>query len=280
MINCNYDTINEYQFFLIVAGEKHQVNQLTLNGLAPRVQLAYDTYLNNFAGLCQQPESLFATDRPKYKKTLKGCYGSPTRSFKQFKQNYSGRQHPAIQELCPYCMIETGWTLDHYVGQTAFPEYAILTKNLVPCCFKCNLQKNETWRERGEKVFINFYDDTFLQHRFLDARFVIQGNVPLLRYQLVQPETISNDEFALIQRHFGALGLLDKYNKKAHNRLSTEIAAICKSIARGKSDAAIVEDLLDRYESHVNQYGPNYWETLVYLTLANHAPQVRALPIP
>ncbi|SEO43231.1 hypothetical protein [Mucilaginibacter sp. OK283] len=280
MVNCNYAAIDEYQLFLDITAEKQAAAQRVLNRLAPRVQTAYQTYLTDFPALCLQPGSLFAADRPKYRKTLKGCYGSPTRSFKQFKQNYSGRQHPAIQELCPYCMLETGWTLDHYVGQTAFPEYAILTKNLVPCCFKCNLQKNETWREQGEKVFINFYDDTFLQHRFLDARLVIQGNIPLLRYQLIQPGAISHDEFALIQRHFDALGLLDKYNKKVHNRLSTEISAIRKSIARGKSDAAIAEDLLDRYDSHVNQYGPNHWETLVYLTLANHAPQVRALPIP
>lgn len=280
MINCNYDAINEYQFFLTVAGEKQQANQLTLNDLAPRVQLAYDTYLNNFPGLCQQPDSLFAGDPQRSRDALQDCYGSPTQSFKQFRKDYSARQHPAIQELCPYCMIETGWTLDHYIGQTAFPEYAILTKNLSPCCFKCNIQKNAAWREHGAKVFINFYDDTFLQHRFLDATVLIHGNVPVLRYQLIQPAAIIDEDFALIQRHFRALGLLVKYNNKAHNRFSTEIASIRKSIARGKSDAAIREDFLDRYDSHVDQYGPNHWETLVYLTLANHVPQVRALPIP
>ncbi|WCT11566.1 HNH endonuclease [Mucilaginibacter jinjuensis] len=277
MINCNYAAIDEYQFFITVVGEKQQASQRALNPLVPRVTNAYQTYLNNFAALCLQPASLFVADLPEVRDVLQKCYGSPTLSFKQFKSDYYDNQPAAIVELCPYCMIDTPYSLDHYVGQTEFPEYSILTKNLVPCCLRCNNEKNKGWRTNSVKTFINFYDDRFLQHRFLFADLMINAGVPSLQFRLSQPAQITNDQFALINRHFVALELLVKYAKKSNNRLTAEIQSIKDFMAAGRTNASIIEDLTIRYRSSVRQYGPNYWESLVYPAIASSLPVVRHL---
>ncbi|WP_146186436.1 hypothetical protein [Pedobacter sp. HMWF019] len=174
-------------------------------------------------------------------------------------------------------MIDTPYTLDHYVGQTEFPEYSILTKNLLPCCFKCNQQKNETWRSNNVKTFLNFYDDRFLQYPFLIADMQFIRNIAILSFTLIQPAEINNLQFALINRHFSALGLLEKYNKKSNNRLSSEIKTIQYMMGDGWIDADIRAQLLARYNGFSIQYGPNYWECHIYKALADHLTEIRLL---
>ena len=66
----------------------------------------------------------------------------------------------AIKEKCPYCMLSEPGTFDHYIGKGEFPEFSILSKNLVPCCSKCNSKKGEKFlSENGKRIFISFYFD-------------------------------------------------------------------------------------------------------------------------
>ncbi len=47
---------------------------------------------------------------------------------------------------CPYCLVSQAATLDHVLPKAVFPEFAILSKNLVPCCDECQRGKGSHWR--------------------------------------------------------------------------------------------------------------------------------------
>ena len=77
-------------------------------------------------------------------------------------------QRPVIKALrdnkllfCPSCG-EDGKpeTLDHYLPKTHYPEYSILTKNLVPMCSKCQgVKLAEVLSNSGQRQFIHPYFD-------------------------------------------------------------------------------------------------------------------------
>lgn len=88
----------------------------------------------------------------------------------------------AIKEKCPYCMLSEPGTFDHYVGKGNFPEYSILSKNLVPCCSKCNSKKGDKFLSgSGKRIFISFYFDELPKNSFLEVVLGIEGAVPYIK---------------------------------------------------------------------------------------------------
>lgn len=89
---------------------------------------------------------------------------------------------PAIKEKCPYCMLSEPGTFDHYLGKGQFPEYSVLSKNLVPCCSKCNSKKGEKFLSaNGNRIFISFYFDELPKSSFLIVELDIDGDVPYIK---------------------------------------------------------------------------------------------------
>lgn len=64
-------------------------------------------------------------------------------------------RHDAIDKLggCPYCGLPSNITLDHYLPRKvgAFPEFSILSKNLVPACSDCQGKKSDFYTFTKEK---------------------------------------------------------------------------------------------------------------------------------
>lgn len=65
-------------------------------------------------------------------------------------------RHEAIEKLggCPYCGLPSNITLDHYLPRKvgAFPEFSILSKNLVPACSDCQGKKSDFYVLHKEKL--------------------------------------------------------------------------------------------------------------------------------
>src|ERR1700722_2450102 len=71
---------------------------------------------------------------------------------------------------CPLCTVGRVSTLDHYLPQGSFPEFAILPLNLVPACSVCQSNKRQLYREADEPMFLHLYfDDLPLDERYLFA---------------------------------------------------------------------------------------------------------------
>ena len=60
---------------------------------------------------------------------------------KDYKSIISSAAFRRLQDVakCPYCLLNTPNTLDHYFDKSDYPDYSVYTPNLVPCCSIFNL---------------------------------------------------------------------------------------------------------------------------------------------
>lgn len=174
---------------------------------------------------------------------------------------------PAIKEKCPHCMLSEPGTFDHYLGKGKFPEYSVLSKNLVPCCSKCNSKKGEKFlSENGNRAFISFYFDKLPQRSFFVVELDIDEDVPYIKNMYTTSNNGNNiDE--IIKTHFKKLELFDRYKEPMSNRLASLISKIDKS---GHSREDIIEDLESEITALEKIYGTSYWECSLYRGIVNN----------
>jgi hypothetical protein len=272
MVKCNYIGHDEKEFLQTVIGEKYQPGKGRLLGVYDSVAERYDTYLNDFDTIGAITNSPFSgADQRLIKEALESCYDSETKPFAAIRGQIFTSQPEPILTLCPYCLLNWPKTLDHYIGKSAFPEFSILCKNLIPCCWDCNNEKDENWRENGQRRFIHFYNDSFLDQRFLKARLIYPpgGDVPKIEYYLEQPPAMPAAAFQIVQWHFEDLKLLSRYNQRAGPTFSAEYGAAKELNLDHTPPEKIRHILLKRHEKHSAKVCLNYYQAIIYETLAN-----------
>ena len=174
---------------------------------------------------------------------------------------------PAIKEKCPYCMLSEPGTFDHYIGKGEFPEFSILSKNLVPCCSKCNSKKGEKFiSESGKRIFISFYFDELPQNSFWKVELDIDSDVPYIKNMYINSNTGTQiDE--IIESHFKELELFNRYMNPMSNKLSLLISRF-QGTKQSKDD--IVDVITNEIHALKKIYGPNYWECSLYTAAINN----------
>jgi hypothetical protein len=269
MINCPYVVIDEVAFFAQIAGAKQKKFRDVLDPIQPRVATAYQHYLHDFPTLLAQNNSEF-TEEEDIREALLKCYSVNTQPWLTFKKSYLAGLPEGLKLFCPYCMMDRPRTWDHYVGKEEFPEFAVLTKNVIRTCWHCNHKKRENWRAAGRRIFINYYDDHILDLPFLTADLAVEpgGSIPAIHFELVQPEGMSDDDFALVDSHFNALGLLPDYEGRANSLLSSEISVIDHFLRAGLTRELMLNIIVVKANDAVAKFGTNYWETVLYRTMA------------
>jgi len=269
MINCPYVVIDEVAFFAQIAGAKQKKFRDVLDPIQPRVATAYQHYLYDFQTLLAQNNSEF-TEEENIREALLKCYSVNTQPWLAFKKSYLAGLPDGLKLFCPYCMMDRPRTWDHYVGKEEFPEFAVLTKNVIRTCWHCNNKKRENWRADGRRIFINYYDDQILDLPFLTADLAVEpgGSMPAIRFELVQPEGMSDEAFALVNSHFNALELLPDYEGRANSLLSSEIAVIDQFLRAGLTRDLMLNIIVVKANDTVAKFGTNYWETVLYRTIA------------
>ena len=144
MINCVYTggvNNDEFDRFVVIIKEKYNPGKDCLIGIQNRVLTTYNRYLYNFDDLQNSQGSEFDELETEEKKYLNLCYSSQTKTFEEKRGEIFSNQSKQLIAFCPYCLLNKPNTLDHYLGKTEYPEYSILIKNLVPCCYDCNQKK-------------------------------------------------------------------------------------------------------------------------------------------
>jgi hypothetical protein len=280
MINSTYYKINEEIFFLTIVSEKKAKAKNILNpSISLRVLNTFQEYLDRFHLLSDREYSEFKQSEGDVRKNLINCYKNETASSKNVKGKIFSTQPNTLKDLCPYCMLDRPRTLDHYIPKDEFPEYAMFVNNLVPCCYNCNNIKDELWRNNTERQFIHFYNDKIFDNQFLYSKlfFNAVGVAPVIRHSLRQPEGMSVNNYKIASAHFRNLGLLEAYDDRVNSTLSAEIETIATYINKGIDEQSIVDVLQGRFKRLSASHGLNYFNAVLYQTLINHLPQIRAI---
>lgn len=178
-------------------------------------------------------------------------------------------QSPQLRNTCPYCGIDKPRTIDHYLPQSLFPEYAIYPSNLIPCCGYCNSKKGKRWIHEGDRMFINFYfDELPYETIFLEVEFnyLLDDEVPKISFNLTQ-ESIDKDQFKLIESHYSRLELKNEYAAESDE----EISNIRQLIVDSPETSLLthIANLKRNLKVFEKKYGVNYWKSALYRGIIN-----------
>lgn len=192
--------------------------------------------------------------------------------------NYTALRYGALRDeglsvlsrstTCCLCGIRPSSELDHYLPKLLFPEFAVLTMNLVPVCGPCNAAKGEEYVVAGgAQRFVHAYLDAFpADESFLSVDLDAGASaVPL--FSLKQAGGLSLDLFQVLKGQFEKFDLGRIYSEQATELLSEARESIEEYHVEGGQ--AAVSRYLDREARSVRRVqGVNHWKTAVLFAAA------------
>lgn len=169
-------------------------------------------------------------------------------------------------QLCPSCGEEgTPNTLDHYLPQKRFPQFAVTPANLIPMCDICQGKKGEhTLDANGRRVFLHSYFDDFIEGQVLRLLIGRPLNAPkdfVLEADLGLPP----HQIAIVQRHIEGLDLQRRYGayfREEYMRL-LHLAQLCRT-----KGTDIREDIPKFKQLHELR-AANVWPHLFYAAVSD-----------
>lgn len=152
---------------------------------------------------------------------------------------------------CPYCGLPKNVTADHYLPKEHFPQYAVLSRNLVPSCSDCQSPAGKHhWfpgfvsdesppKRRPSDRLLHPYFDRFLRRRvlridFQPAEVLTEHTIVVIAKNPVQRR--------LVEFHVGKL----KISAKATTTIRQYWTGLLKDVRRNPQNAANVA-VLKRY---------------------------------
>lgn len=266
LVELNLNDINIYEK---IADSKRPPRKEILINLIENIRICYDKYVESSSSL-EELSSNFVSNSVEtieVKGCLIHCYDNSTAELNKLKKQINEAQPYEIRSRCQLCGIDSSSTLDHYLPKNDFPEYSVFSKNLVPCCNVCNINKGNKWIENGKRLFLNLYYDKILEKDFLSAKIIIEDDTPIVEFEIIDQDL--NSYFSeLISNHFKELNLFDRYKQEA-NRILSLIKYELKNYDLINSDITLIKKWLKQAaDSKKDCYGTNSWKALIYDALA------------
>ncbi|WP_188897581.1 hypothetical protein [Microlunatus endophyticus] len=170
---------------------------------------------------------------------------------------------------CCLCGHAPSAQLDHHLPKTTFPEFSVLTFNLIPVCADCNFKKRELYRRSdGGPAFLHAYRDPLpTTEAFLVADISISVTVAA-DFRVVQTPSIADPAFATLQHHFESLDLADLYGELATELMGEKLTPIYEYYDEG--GAGLVQRYLQRDAlGALRRHGLNHWKRVLLDALAD-----------
>lgn len=173
----------------------------------------------------------------------------------------------AANDECPLCGgVGHARTIDHYLPKANYPQYSVLSYNLIPACRDCNSdKKNPVITEAKKQHFHPYYDQAcFYEEPWIIAT-VSHVSPCVITYTARPPElwTVLNKERAA--NHFDFFNIAKRYSIRAAEELAILVHQR-KSFLRQFSPEAFSQYLQSIADSP-NLF-PNHWKKVMYKALA------------
>jgi len=258
------------QVYRTAVDRKEDINlRARLNAIEPAIENQYDIYDDHFAvdtlGLLNH-NPVFTPHRA----DIHSLYDYNSLTLREVKLEIEARQSPAVRYTCQYCTLTRNESFDHYLPKEEFPEYALHTNNLVPCCKTCNGYKSFVWRAEDSRLFINHYIDILPQTQYLFVEVMREENDELnFRFYLDNIGGIAADIYARIHTHFTRLRLLERMRMSAVNNISELENTILSNLVH-LSLAEAIDTVISTADRNRLAYGANYWKSILEGTLVQN----------
>jgi hypothetical protein len=194
---------------------------------------------------------------------LAHCYISATDALDELKVDIRKAQARAWQRLCPYCAIDTSSTFDHYLCRATFPEFSVLSDNLIPACSVCNTKKGNKELDGGRRRFIHFYVDEIPDARWLHCQIVVTGDEPEALFEVSFPASFPLRAREIMEQHYQRLELPGRFGERA-------VQTLVNTMSTGHRDTldGYALQFANKADRLGEEYGHNYWESRLYDAMA------------
>jgi 5-methylcytosine-specific restriction endonuclease McrA len=252
-----------------ISAAKQLDKRSSLAALRAPVSLRYEDYARRVPGLEALPASPFTSEQGQM---LRHCYEVETEPLSKLKVEILEQQPGVWQATCAYCGINFPATVEHYLPKSEFPEYSVCSYNLLPACAECNGIKGSKWCDLSGRKLIHFYYDPIPEGvRWLHARVRMKEGVSSMEFWLEQPAGLDGVFFRLVQQHYDALKLLQRYSRCAVKLLAgatTTASRLGRTAGPVLASGQLPRVFKDMAEERAESHGHNYWEVAAFLGMA------------
>lgn len=266
-------TGDSYEFFsTILSAKDPQCISSISSDLQEDIKKAFQDYIDNFstsglAALNALQLTGYASPEETIKKQLKTLYSYSDKNISFLRESILKN---AKSRMCPYCTIVSRTdTMDHIIPQGSFPEFSVHPLNLIHCCSDCNRRKNNKWEEDGELYFLNPYLDDLSNLQFLYVELnVSPPNKIDAVFSIKNESNIPQNLFNRIRQHYSRLKLLKSFETNSPDVFSNINIDI---ITNPSSDDSIIKStLISKANYYEENFGKNYWISVLYKACANN----------
>lgn len=198
------------------------------------------------------------------KEQLKSLYSTPPITL-----NFIGDLRNSIRGACPVCGRDALGTLDHYLPKSIYSEFSFYSKNLVPCCDRCNNKRNALVKGAiaGERPLHPYFDD-FAVNRILSVQFEPDWRAPKLT---PIPFDVAGEKFATVRWHIENVirpAGIDEYLIDHWGTMVSELRQLFPDVV---TTGDLKREFLncERYERVVS-LSPNSWRSAFYHGLSRN----------
>ncbi len=166
---------------------------------------------------------------------LYGCYASGNGADRAIVE----ATRAVAKGYCPYCGLRLkqrpggrNHESDHHLPRSVFPEFSVLSANLVTACHDCNEHKSNIYLTAcGGRRFLHPYFDSCLSLQLLEADVrASRTGTPLVEFRL-SPVALSCPASAIIAEHVEHLDVLERLSDEATEAL---VPRLQEAAARGE----------------------------------------------
>lgn len=264
MRNLPVPKINNKQRLAEIVSNKNKLHKDRLVRIRSRVNNRYDDYDNHANVLENIPASEITgvcSD------ALIKCYTSKTKVMSAFRDELL---YPELEDFdeCPFCGIGEPTTLDHYLPKEEFPEFSVLSKNLIPICGVCNSNyKGRNWIENGNRLFLHTYYDQLPDESLFEASVTVTNKV-VIDFSTI---SVAAEPYfcSIFNHHFNKLRLNKRYKRKASTEINRKRRSLELIYRRNNSAIDISNSLREEANGLEIDYSKNHWKTVLYRALSN-----------
>ena len=242
-----------------IMDSKRGVVLINLKSLHPRIKDYYKKYSEKVKNKKFDKISPFTFNTAE-QQALKHCYDSPTNDLNLLKKTILDIHTKVVGYTCQYCSTSIPNTFDHYYPKELFPEYSVLSINLIPACSRCNQNKGDEF-DPSDRQIINLYFENLTSTQYLFCKITYSDDIPEVEFY-IKKNGISKNKFKIINAHFNKLKLAELYKLKA-NDVITETTISLKSYCKNKNIKVTANELLSEADRLKKIHGTNYWKAIL-----------------
>lgn len=234
-----------------------------LKAIRPSVRLAYLNYMVDIWDLSGiKPVGFDAEDSALLKTNYDKLH---TDALFYIRKMILGRSR-----FCVYCGYVRPSELDHYLPRSRFPEFSVLSLNLLPACHRCNNRKRTTFGYKsGLPVYLHAYLHQLpVTERYLTAKVEVTTGAVNIFYSVIETWDMLDGIFPALRSQFEKLDLALLFAEEATLELQGTKELLQEEYQLQGGPSA-VRAYLKRYaKSRRRILGTNHWLPILYDALA------------